>query len=72
MTALVALGFLVMSGAAFAQQYVISTFAGGGLPVNIPGTSASLGFKNVALRLRGNLFFAYQHTVLRLDSTTVS
>ena len=34
---------LVISSCAFGQTYTIHTFAGGGLPVNIPGTSASLG-----------------------------
>ena len=33
---------LATSRIASGQTYTISTFAGGGLPVNIPGTSASL------------------------------
>ena len=38
----VALVFLLVCLAAVAQQYTISTFAGGGLPIGIPATSASL------------------------------
>src|ERR1017187_10011226 len=63
----------IISCSAFGQTYTISTFAGGALPVNIPGTSASLGFgvpQVVAADSAGNLFFVDQHTVLRLDATT--
>ena len=61
-----------MSWSAWGQTYTISTFAGGGLPVNIPGTSASLGPNGpqyVAADRTGNVFFVYQNTVLRLDAT---
>jgi hypothetical protein len=63
---------LVMSLSAFGQTYTISTFAGGALPVNIAGTSASLGDgpQYVAADRAGNLFFPVQHAVLRLDATT--
>ena len=57
----------------FGQTYTISTFAGGGLPVNTPGTSVYLGFNApqfVAADQTGNLFFADQHVVLRLDAAT--
>ncbi len=61
----------VFSWSAWAQTYTISTFAGGGLPVNIPGTSASLGSPaSVAADRAGNVYFATQNTVLRLDATT--
>jgi hypothetical protein len=33
----------VLSSSVFGQTYTIKTAAGGGLPVNIPGTSSSLG-----------------------------
>ncbi len=54
------------------QTYAISTFAGGALPVNIPGTSASLGTRPqyVAADPAGDLFFVDQNTVVRLDATT--
>ncbi len=54
-----------------AQTYTISTFAGGGLPVNIPGPSASLyGPRSVAVDKAGNVFFVDGNTVLRMDATT--
>jgi uncharacterized protein (TIGR03437 family) len=52
------------------QTYTISTFAGGALPVNISGTSASLSPGYVAADPAGNLFFVNQNTVLRMDATT--
>jgi len=62
-----------LSWSASAQTYTISTFAGGGLPVNIPGTSPSLGPQMpqyVAADPAGNVFFVYQNIVLRLDAVT--
>jgi len=64
---------LVMSWSALGQTYTISTFAGGGLPVNITGTSASLGNgvpQVLAADRAGSVFFVDQDTVLRLDATT--
>ena len=63
----------VLSWSAWGQTYTISTFAGGALPVNIPGTSASLGPfppQYIAADRAGNVFFANQSTVLRLDART--
>jgi sugar lactone lactonase YvrE len=66
----------ILCGSAWGQAYTISTIAGGGLPVNIPGTAASLGSlvanvpQTIAADRAGNVFFAYQNTVLRLDATT--
>jgi uncharacterized protein (TIGR03437 family) len=63
----------VLSWSAWGQTYTISTFAGGALPVNIPGTSANLGFhvpQYIAADRTGNVFFVDQNTVLRLDATT--
>ena len=55
--------------AAFGQIYTISTVAGGGLPVNIPGVSASLyGPRNVAVDASGNVFFTSGNSVLRWDA----
>jgi sugar lactone lactonase YvrE len=61
-----------MCASAWAQTYAISTFAGGALPVNIPGTSASLGYapRNLAADQAGNVFFVYENSVLRLDAAT--
>jgi len=64
---------LVLSRSASAQTYTISTFAGGGLPVNIPGTSASLGAdppRHVAADPAGDLFFIFHNTILRWDAAT--
>jgi len=62
---------LVVSWIASAQTYSISTFAGGGLPPNLPGRSASLsGPQSVAVDKAGNVFFVDQYDVLRLDATT--
>jgi uncharacterized protein (TIGR03437 family) len=61
---------LAVSSLASGQTYTISTFAGGGLPVNIPGTTASLSPGHVAADPAGNLFFVDQNTVLRLDAAT--
>ncbi len=63
----------ILCSSAWGQTYTISTFAGGALPVNIPGTSANLGPsapRYMAADAAGNLFFVDQNTVLRLDATT--
>jgi sugar lactone lactonase YvrE len=62
----------ILSCSAFGQAYTISTFAGGGLPINIAGTSASLGRASpfLAADPAGNVFFVYQNTILRLDAVT--
>jgi hypothetical protein len=64
---------LVISSVALGQSYTISTFAGGGLPIGVLGTSASLGVnvpRSVASDRAGNLYFARQDSVLRLDAGT--
>ncbi len=56
---------------ASAQTYRISTILGGALPVDIPGTSAHLqDARAVALDSSGNVFFATENVVLRLDVAT--
>ena len=61
----------VLCGSAWGQTYTISTIAGGGLPVNVPGKSASLsGPVGIAADRAGNLFFVDLHTVLRWDAAT--
>jgi trimeric autotransporter adhesin len=61
---------LAVSSVASGQTYTISTFAGGALPVDISGTSASLSPEYVAADPAGNLFFVDHNTVLRLDATS--
>ena len=62
----------MLSLQAYGQTYTIKTFAGGALPENIPGTSASLGDAPwVASDANGNLFipvFSPYALVLRLDA----
>jgi hypothetical protein len=62
----------VVAHSLFGQNYTIPTFAGGGLPVNVPGTSAHLlGLGAVALDGAGNLFLPDGGlAVLRMDSKT--
>jgi sugar lactone lactonase YvrE len=63
---------LVFSCCVLGQTPTINTFAGGGLPVNIAGTSAGLRApKSVAVDGAGNLFFTdLDDVVLRLDAVT--
>src|ERR1017187_5507742 len=62
---------LAASWTASGQAYTISTFAGGALPVNIPGATASLYAPSaVAVDRTGNVFLADGNTVLRLDAAT--
>jgi len=64
---------LVLSGSSFGQPYTISTFVGGGLPVNVPATAASLGrVSGVAVDPGSNLFLVSSdyNAVLRLDAAT--
>jgi uncharacterized protein (TIGR03437 family) len=53
------------------QTYTISTFAGGGIPTNIPGKSAYLANPvSIALDAKGTAYFVTANIVLRLDATT--
>ncbi len=63
---------LTISSCVPGQTYTIQTFAGGGLPVNIPATSAVLQQPvSIAVDAAGNLFFAVaNHAVLRSDAIT--
>ena len=68
-----AVAALAASCVAFGQTYTIATFAGGGLPANIAGTSATSASLfppgSVAVDATGNVFFADEYVVLRLDAT---
>jgi trimeric autotransporter adhesin len=62
-----------VSRIASGQTYTISTFAGGGLPVNTPAISASIGTPpGIAVDSAGNVFIASStgNVVLRLDAAT--
>ena len=63
--------FLLIPCAAFSQTYTISTFAGGGLPVNVPATATSTDVVNgLAVDSMGNVYMASRYIVLRLDAKT--
>jgi uncharacterized protein (TIGR03437 family) len=67
------LPILAAACSASGQTYTIRTFAGGGLPVNVAGLSASLGLvEGVAVDSHGNVFIAATNynVVLRLDAAS--
>ena len=60
----------ILCCSAWGQTYTISTIAGGP-PANIPGTSLGAIYPAfVAADRAGNVFFAIQNTVMRLDAAT--
>jgi uncharacterized protein (TIGR03437 family) len=63
--------FLLCTGLAQAQQYVISTIAGGApLPTPVSAVSASIGDPpRVAVDATGNLYFGSMHSVFKVDPT---
>ena len=65
--------FLAFSALAGAEDFTIKTFAGGGLPQNIQGTSAVFPLVGgIVADANGNAYFvASFHTVMRLDQNGV-
>lgn len=62
---------LILSWSLCGQSYTVSTVAGGGLPVNVTATSASIGYVSaVAVDPAGNLFFASGNAVIKMDAVT--
>lgn len=62
--------FAVGTILAQAQQYVISTYAGGGpLPAQVPGNNLSIDWNSKALAIdaNGNVYFTSLNCVFRLD-----
>src|SRR5580693_1917975 len=61
-------------GTAAAQQYTISTFAGGAPPgTPVAGTGTSFGApRRVALDKAGNLYFSSLNSVFKVDTTGVA
>jgi uncharacterized protein (TIGR03437 family) len=73
MRALPLILLLVAATTASAQTYTVSTFAGGGLPIGVPGLSATLdSARAIAVDASGDVFFAQsaENIVLRLDAKT--
>lgn len=64
--------YIVSIFPSFGQTYTIQTVAGGGLPNNVPGSSARLSVATIALDTHGNIFLASRddHCVFRLDAST--
>ena len=63
----------MFAGAALSQNYTIQTFAGGGVPQGVAGTSASLGsVAGVATDASGNVYIVLKSysAVVRMDATT--
>ena len=65
------LSILLVAGAsAFAQQYTISTVAGGAPPATpAPATSTSIGVPHRLLMSGSNLYFSAGNSVFRMDSS---
>ena len=67
------LSFLLMTSAAVAQQYVISTIAGGAPPPTpAPAVNVSIGRPTkVATDSKGNVYFTSIHCVFKIDASGV-
>src|SRR5258708_16602029 len=74
MRAVAAIWFILLfCNSALSQTYTISTFAGGGVPDNVAGTSFFVDASRLlglASDRMGNIFFSYKSGVFRLDSTS--
>lgn len=62
---------LVFSSLAGAEDFTIQTFAGGGIPQNIQGTSAALFPAGIVTDASGNVYFTAGNAAMRLDSNGV-
>ena len=62
------LGFLILAACAGAQQYVISTVAGGAAPAASPAAAASIGDPTrLATDAAGNVYFGSLHSVFKVS-----
>ena len=67
----IAVGLLLAGGSAWAQQYLIRTVAGGGLPIT-PAVATSLALETttaVTADAAGNLYFDSGSSVLKVDTS---
>src|SRR5438477_382288 len=68
----VVFGLLLASGASWAQQYVISTIAGGAPPPTpVAALTASIGPGSVKTDTTGNVYFTSSQCVLKVDGSGV-
>src|SRR5436305_9223371 len=65
------LGFVLCVGSVWAQQYVITTIAGGAAPPTaIVAVKASIGDPaRVAADAGGNVYFSSLHSIFKVDTT---
>ncbi len=67
-------GFLLLTSSLCSQQFVISTYAGGGsiLPAPTPAVSAAIGSPQaIATDAAGNVYFASLYSIFRIDTSGV-
>ena len=69
----IGLGLLLIGGTVWAQQYLIATIAGGGLPPSpAPAVSTALGNAvSVATDAVGNVYFSADNAVFKVDQSGV-
>src|SRR6185312_17380962 len=68
-TRMLRFSILLLAGTAFAQQYTISTVAGGAPPATpAPATSLSIGVPHKLLAAGSNLYFSAGNSVFRMDA----
>src|SRR6516162_8831441 len=70
MRAALSFGFLLLSGVASAQSYVISTLAGSGAPATpVKAAAASIGDPaRLAADSAGNIYFGSLHSIFKVDA----
>jgi hypothetical protein len=55
----------------FGQTYTVSTFAGGGLPNNVPAATTGIGATGaLAVDTSGNVYCTTGNIILRMDAVT--
>jgi uncharacterized protein (TIGR03437 family) len=69
----IGLGTLLIGGTVWAQQYLITTLAGGGLPPTpAPAVSTALGYtQSVATDADGNVYFTANNAVFKVDASGI-
>ncbi len=71
-SAAIGLGFLLAGGAVWAQQYLITTVAGGVLPPTpAPAVGVAVTARSVATDAAGNVYFSSGNCVFKVDASGV-